>query len=68
MPETVWCVKIPVGHPDCFERELHFVISFLKFLVQLVKFGDILPESCESYDISLFVPLERNADDIIVLP
>ena len=61
-------IEIPVRHSDSLESKFHFVISFLYFLVQLVKFGYILPESRETYVIAVFVFLERYAQNIAILP
>ena len=60
--------KIPVRHAYSFEGELHFVVSFFKFFIQLMKLGDILPETGISYVVAIFVFLEWNAYDITILP
>ena len=62
------CIKVPVGHTYGFEGELHFVVSFFKFFIQLMKLGDILPETGISYVVAIFVFLEWNAYDITILP
>ena len=60
--------KIPVRHAYSLEGELHFVVSFFKFFIQLMKFGDILSESGISYVVTIFVFLEWNTYDITILP
>ena len=61
-------IKIPVRHSDSLESELHFVVSFFYFLVQLVKFGYVLAETGEAYVVAVFILLKRYAQDVAVLP
>ena len=62
------CIKVPVGHTYGFESELHLVISFFKFLIQLMKLGDVLPETGIAYIVAILVFFERDTYNITVLP
>ena len=61
-------IVIPIRHTDGLERQFHFVIPFLKLLIQLMKLRNILSKSGKADDFSGLSKFKRNSRNIAVLP